>query len=303
MKKLLCLLALIVIPCSFGAASVPGAIVMRADTTGTNNYSSNVIAVLSITSTNGFVGLGTTFATFTFPLGLRFTNAGNAVGVTNDIPYVFNSNVVLLSTVTIGSGSGIAQLSSGVVSAANLSGDVTTSGTLVTTLANSGVTAGVYGNSGYIPQITVDAKGRITSVTTNAVSGGGSATNIPASVTFEISSSSTLTTGLKKYQAVKNAFTINGYSLIADNVNASVVIDIWMEPDPVDGGGIIDNPPVVADTITASAKPTLSAQLGKFSTTLTGWTNVIPAGSLLGFNIDSASSITNIKLVITGTLN
>jgi hypothetical protein len=52
----------------------------------------------------------------------------------------------------------------------NGSGNVTASGTL----ASSGVAAGAYGSASYIPTITVDAKGRVTSITTNAVSGGGS---------------------------------------------------------------------------------------------------------------------------------
>lgn len=37
--------------------------------------------------------------------------------------------------------------------------------------AASGVTAATYGNAFYIPQITVDARGRVTGVTTNAVAG------------------------------------------------------------------------------------------------------------------------------------
>ncbi|MFN7013329.1 MAG: beta strand repeat-containing protein, partial [Bacteroidia bacterium] len=41
----------------------------------------------------------------------------------------------------------------------------------VATLANSGVTAGTYGASNTIPTITVDAKGRLTSVSTNLISG------------------------------------------------------------------------------------------------------------------------------------
>lgn len=46
------------------------------------------------------------------------------------------------------------------------SGDATGSGTTAVTLthSNSGVSAGTYGTSSQTPQITVDAKGRVTSV-------------------------------------------------------------------------------------------------------------------------------------------
>jgi hypothetical protein len=52
-----------------------------------------------------------------------------------------------------------------------LSGDVTGSGTtaITATLATSGVSAGTYGSSTAIPAITVDAKGRVTAVSTTAV--------------------------------------------------------------------------------------------------------------------------------------
>jgi hypothetical protein len=54
--------------------------------------------------------------------------------------------------------------------AESLTGDWTYSGSKLSILPTSGVTAGVYGNSSYIPQITVDNKGIVTSVTTNIVS-------------------------------------------------------------------------------------------------------------------------------------
>ena len=52
---------------------------------------------------------------------------------------------------------------------ANLTGDVTSVGN-VTTLSASGVTPGTYGNNLAIPVITVDSKGRITTLTTNLLS-------------------------------------------------------------------------------------------------------------------------------------
>lgn len=49
--------------------------------------------------------------------------------------------------------------------------DGTANATIATTLANSGVTAGSYGSSTAVPVVTVDAKGRVTNVTTSAITG------------------------------------------------------------------------------------------------------------------------------------
>jgi len=60
------------------------------------------------------------------------------------------------------------------VGTVSLTGDITTNG-LVATLSNTGVISGTYGSSTAVPQITVDSKGRITTITTTtiAASGGG----------------------------------------------------------------------------------------------------------------------------------
>ena len=57
------------------------------------------------------------------------------------------------------------------ITSGNLSGDVITSGSTSTTLSNSGVAAGVYGDASHIAQVTIDAKGRITSAISTPLAG------------------------------------------------------------------------------------------------------------------------------------
>ncbi len=104
-----------------------------------------------------------TIATGTAPLVVTSTTA------------VTNLNADLLDGQHGSYYSNATNLSTGTIPAARLpafTGDATsTVGTSALTLSNTGVTAGTYGNSSIIPSITVDAKGRITSVVNNAVAG------------------------------------------------------------------------------------------------------------------------------------
>ena len=111
---------------------------------------------------------------------------------------ISGSPITTSGTLSIGLGAitPTSVLASGTVGGSNLSGtntgdqtitltgDITGSGTgsFVTTLSNTAVTAGTYGSTTQVPVIVVDAKGRITSVTTASISGGsGSVTSVSGS--------------------------------------------------------------------------------------------------------------------------
>lgn len=97
-----------------------------------------------------------------------------------------------------------------------------------------------------------------------------------------------ITTGIKGDIHFDVACTITAVTLLADQTG-SIVIDLWKDT-------YANFPPTVADTITASAKPTLSSAVKSQDTTLTGWTTSIAAGSVLRINVDSASTLTRVTL-------
>lgn len=101
-----------------------------------------------------------------------------------------------------------------------------------------------------------------------------------------------LTTGVKGFFEVPFACVLLGWTLLSTDAAAtagSIVIDLWKD---VYGS----YPPTVADTITASAKPTLSSASKNQSSTLTGWTTAVTAGDILGVNVDSATTVTKVTL-------
>src|SRR5207245_657787 len=56
--------------------------------------------------------------------------------------------------------------------------------------------------------------------------------------------------------------------------------------------------PTVANTITASAKPTLTTATKATSSVLTGWTTSCAVGDILEINVDSVSTVTKVYLDI-----
>ena len=104
---------------------------------------------------------------------------------------------------------------------------------------------------------------------------------------------SAITTGVKGFIQVDFACTINSVTLLADQ-SGSIVVDIWKDT-------YANYPPADADSITASAVPTISAATKSTDATLTGWTTSIAAGDVLGFNVDSITTCTRVTVALKVT--
>lgn len=100
-----------------------------------------------------------------------------------------------------------------------------------------------------------------------------------------------ITTGQKGYIEIPFACTITAARSFADQ-SGSIVVDVWAD-------AYANYPPTDADSITASAPITISATTKSQDTTLTGWDTAIAAGDILGFNVDSVSTITRLTIVLT----
>ena len=89
----------------------------------------------------------------------------------------------------------------------------------------------------------------------------------------------TVSTGQKGYFRVPYSGTITGWSIIS-SVAGTIVFDVWKAAGTI---------PTVSNSITGSAKPTLTSSTYINSTTLTGWTTTVTAGDIIGFNVDSTT--------------
>ena len=95
---------------------------------------------------------------------------------------------------------------------------------------------------------------------------------------------------------VPTAATITGITISATDAAAcSSVVDLWVDT-------YANFPPTVADTITASAKPTLSTALVNKDTTLTSWTTAVSADSFIRGNVDSNDCTGTVIVTIFGHL-
>lgn len=81
-------------------------------------------------------------------------------------------------------------------------------------------------------------------------------------------------------------------TLLGEGSGGSCVVDIWK-------ASYTSYPPNVSDTITASAKPTLSSADKYSDTTLAGWTKTITAGQVLTFHLESVADLTELSIQLT----
>lgn len=177
-----------------------------------------------------------------------------------------------------------------------LTGDVAGSGTgsFTTTLSNSGATAGTYGSGTLIPVVTVDAKGRITSISTTAVSGGGSGTvtSVAASGTqgvtiggSPITTSGTITVGLGAITptSVAASGTVTGSNLSGTNTG---------DQTSVSGNA------GTATTLQTGRTLAITGDLAWTSPTFNGSGNVTAAGTLatVNSNVGTFGSATQVPV-------
>lgn len=99
-----------------------------------------------------------------------------------------------------------------------------------------------------------------------------------------------ITTGVKGDVRIDFDCTILNWTLLAD-LTGSIQVDIWKK-------AYSGYPPTVVNTITSASPPTLSAANHNTNSTLSGWTKTISAGETLRFNVDSASAITRVTLIL-----
>ncbi len=121
-------------------------------------------------------------------------------------------------------------------------------------------------------------------------SGGGAFADDFVYINFIIDGGgSAITTGIKGGVEVP-AGTIVEMRLLADQ-SGSIVVDIWKDT-------YANYPPTDADSITASAVPTISTDTKATDATLTGWTTALTAEDILYYNVDSVTTIERVTVVL-----
>jgi hypothetical protein len=163
--------------------------------------------------------------------------------------------------------------------------------------SGSSGTSGVNGSSG--SSGTSGVNGSSGSSGTSGVNGssgssGTSGVSPTALGSFGITidgAGSVITTGVKGYITIPYSGTITGWNILG-NTTGSIVIDVWR----TDYATAL---PTVANSIAGTSKPTMVSVDKNQDNTISGWSNTaVSAGDVVGFNVDSASTLTRVNLSI-----
>lgn len=119
--------------------------------------------------------------------------------------------------------------------------------------------------------------------------------NLTGAINFVIDGGGiAITTGVKGFIVVPFACTITAVRLLADQ-SGSIQVDIWKDT-------YANYPPDNDDSITdAGTTPVISSAVKSEDTSLTDWTTSVAAGDILGFNVDSCTTITRCTVEIAFT--
>ena len=140
--------------------------------------------------------------------------------------------------------------------------------------------------------ISVTASGATWTIDNDAVTNAKLAASAKTTVVGIVidGGGSVITTGVKGYIQVPYACTVDAWRIFAD-ASGSIVIDVWKDT-------YANFPPTDADSMPGSGKePTLSSAQKAEDTDVTDWTtDDINAGDVIGFNVDSATTVKRVTL-------
>lgn len=258
------------------ASSLSATAVQTAVTAGTNVTISNTANGVQISAVGGGAGdiEGVTAGT-----GLQGGGSSGTVVMNVDpsvVLFTASATVTYLNSTTAGTlyqplDADLTDLADGSLTGSKVGSGVPAAniaaGSLGASVIASSVAAGAVGAAQMSANTTIGTVG-IT------IDGGGSA----------------ITTGVKGYVEVPYSGTIEGWTILGDT-SGSIVVDVWKDT-------YANYPPTDPDSIAGTELPTISAATKGQDLALSSWGTTVTAGDVIGFNVDSATTITRATLVI-----